>query len=151
MFKTLFSVPSTEKFKIVDNWMWLNRLQEEIIQTKKEVLQYLESLATVRNELRDDVDNTGKGMLANKEMKRIQNKILETLQIFNISKKEDFERFKKSITEDVESGNEENVAVEESTNIESELSDYDSEFDNSSDDSDYSLLEEEEDEEEEVI
>ena len=93
------------------------RGKEEIILTKKEMVQYVKYLISTRNSLQlqhtnmeDDTEqpfSRGKSLLAATEVRRVNSKILHTIQKFNLHSLENFNDLEQSDSEfDFDSQNE---------------------------------------------
>ena len=96
--------------------LW-KRGKEEIILTKKEMVQYVKYLISTRNSLQlqhtnmeDDTEqpfSRGKSLLAATEVRRVNSKILHTIQKFNLHSLENFNDLEQSDSEfDFDSQNE---------------------------------------------
>ena len=87
--------------------LW-KRGKEEIILTKKEMVQYVKYLISTRNSLQlqhtnmeDDTEqpfSRGKSLLAATEVRRVNSKILHTIQKFNLHSLENFNDLEQSET-----------------------------------------------------
>lgn len=79
--------------------LW-KRGKEEIILTKKEMVQYVKYLISTRNSLQlqhtnmendtDQLFSRGKSLLAATEVRRVNSKIVQTIQKFNLHSLENF-------------------------------------------------------------
>jgi len=109
----------SQKYQLVNHWMLWTRGKEEIWLTKKEMLQYVEYLISTRNSLKkqssieeeEEAFQRGKHVLAAEEIRRLDSKIKQCIQKFNLHSLEKF------------------FGQEETTNSESELEDFEFESD----------------------